>query len=132
MSWIIKADGSKLCDRHNVTFSKRDVCSHCITDPGAATETEIAESNDQGALEDEQWFRDKADQLWGFVEKMCGSASDEKKKNRVEYSTIAKVADTACKFMRAAVEERRRRDEHRHDRWLVKQCRELARRGVTN
>lgn len=58
---------------------------------------------------------------------------DEGARDGAGLATVAKLADTALKFHRAAVDERRRRGEHDHERWLVRQCRELARgRGGSN
>jgi hypothetical protein len=133
VDWILVGD-QKHCKRHPEVgpFSKLDVCPRCIDDPGPAIERSEPERIDAESIADEKWFSDRAEQLWGYVAALTTAADGLPKKSRIQYSTIAKVADTALKFKRAAVEERRRRGEHDHERWLVKQCRELARRGVAN
>jgi hypothetical protein len=131
VDWIIEGD-HKRCTRHGTTFGKVDVCPACIGDPGPALEPDQARAADPAALEDERWLRDRRDELLEVARKMTTSATARKSKARVEYSTVAKVYDTALKYHRAAAEERRARGEHDHERWLIKQCRELARRGASN
>lgn len=131
MSWIFEGDQGR-CLRHGSTFRKGDVCTACVADPGPPADHAEPERIDEASIADEQWFRDRAQLLWGYVEDLTTAKDGLPKKSRIQYATIAKVADTALKFQRAAVEERRRRGEHAHERWLVKKCQELARRGVTN
>jgi hypothetical protein len=131
VSWIFDGDQGR-CLRHDTTFRKGDVCVACVADPGPQPGQAEPEQIDDASIADEKWFRDRAEQLWGYVASLTTAADGLPKKSRIQYATIAKVADTALKFQRAAVEERRRRGEHSHERWLVKKCQELARRGVTN
>jgi len=129
--WTLK-DDQLHCARHDQTFDKGKVCSGCIDDPGPEPDDEEPVALDPEAIRDEQWCRDRRDAMIAIAEGMTMSASDRKSKARIEYSTVAKIYDTALKYHRAACEERRLRAETAHDRWLVKQYRELAMRGASH
>jgi hypothetical protein len=129
--WVIEGD-RKRCERHKTTFSKLDVCPACTADPGPEIDFAEPEVADPVAVADETWCRDKRDELLAFAQRMTTSVSERESKARIEYSTIAKIYDTALKYHRAAVEAAQTRGDRNHDRWLVKQCRELARRGIAN
>jgi hypothetical protein len=131
VNWITEGD-HKRCLRHSLTFAKKDVCPGCITDPPPALDQAEPELVDQAAVDDEQWLRARRDELLAFATQMTKTIDGTKTRARIQFSTLAKVYDTALKYHRAAADERRARAEHSHDRWLVKQCRELARRGVAN
>jgi hypothetical protein len=160
--WISIEGDRKLCDRHDVTFGKKETCPACRTDPGAALEPSEEADADPEALADEKWCRDRRDAITTLAETLSAQrsqlraaeppkepgqegeerdgwffwrgewrAADAKDKD-VGYSTVAKLYDTALKFHRAAVEERRARGERNHDRWLVRRARELKQLGVIN
>lgn len=133
--WLPVGDDQQRCERHPDAgaFRKLDPCPGCLTDPGPALEQAQAEVVDAAALADEEWCRAQRDALIKLAGDFASERADREAKDRIGYSTVAKLYDTALKFHRAAADERRRRGEHDHERWLVKQCRELARgRGVSN
>jgi hypothetical protein len=133
--WELVGDQMR-CNRHPDAglFPKLDVCPGCIQDPeaGGPIETAAPQTLDPAALGDEQWCREQRDALIALAEDLTKVRDDKGAKDRVGYSTVAKLYDTALKFHRAAADERRRRGEHDHERWLVKQCRELAGGRVSN
>lgn len=161
--WTDIGGDQQHCDRHGVTFRKSQVCGACVTDPGPPPEQVKAETADPASTADEQWCREQRDMLIAIAVDSSALAAAPARTPRAPAepgkdgderdgwffwrghwrpldvaivaspATVAKLADTALKFHRAAVDERRRRGEHDHERWLVKQCRELARgRGVSN
>lgn len=160
MTWVPIEGDRQRCQRHDTTFSKLDECPACGDDPGAAIAqaSSAEEAHDPAAIADEQWCRDQRDMLITAAKDAAGQQGapaptepgtdgEERSgwfcwrgrwrqldppKADVGLSTVAKLADTALKYHRAAVEERRRRGEHEHDRWLVKQARLLKQSGVIN
>lgn len=129
--WLIEGE-RKRCDRHQATFSKLDVCPECTTDPGSEIDFAEPEIVDHAAIADATWCRERRDALLAFALRMTMAVSDRKSKARIEYSTIAKIYDAALTYHRAAVESAQTRRDRNHDRWLVKQCRDLARRGIAS
>lgn len=161
VTWVLEGDHQR-CERHDTTFTKLDCCPACENDPGPAAQQAELEVLDPDAAADEQWCRDQRDVLMAAARDAAGQQGqvteqptepgaadgeeqggwffwrgkwrpvDPPKGADVGLSTVAKLADTALKFHRAAVDERRRRGERDHDRWLVKQARQLKQIGVIN
>jgi len=159
--WRVEGDHT-ICDRHGNRFAKGQTCPGCIADPGQRVEQAERDEADPAALADEQWCRERRDAVTALAETLSGQRAQPRtaeppaepgregeerggwfywrgewrradpKDKDVGYSTVAKLYDTALKFHRAAVEERRARGEKDHDRWLVRRARELKQLGVIN
>lgn len=115
------------CQLHGVEFSPVETCPHG-PDCGEL-DTHHAAEHDQAALEDEGWCRRQRDKLIAIADEMADGREEREAIDRVGYSTLAKIYDTALKYHRAAMEERVRRGDKEHDRWLVEQNRILRGAG---
>jgi hypothetical protein len=158
--WRVEGDFT-ICDRHATRVPKGQSCPACITDPGPQEAQAERDDSDPAALADERWCRDRRDAVTALAESISGHRARPRTadppaelgkegeerdgwfcwrgewrrsdpKEDVGYSTVAKLYDTALKFHRAAVEERRARGDKDHDRWLVRRARELKQLGVIN
>jgi hypothetical protein len=158
--WRVEGDHG-ICDRHTTRFPKGQSCPGCIADPGPRVEPAEHDEVDPSALADERWCRDRRDAVTALAETLSGQRARPRTadppgdpgqdgeerdgwfywrgqwrrsdpKEEIGFSTVAKLYDTALKFHRAAVEERRARGDKDHDRWLVKRARELKQLGVIN
>lgn len=83
----------------------------------------------QAAATDEQWCRAQRDALIEIAEEMTTGREEREAVDRVGYSTVAKIYEVALKFHRCAMEERVRRDDKEHAKWLVEQARILKGMG---
>lgn len=162
MTWVLEGDHQRCPRHDTTFSKLEECPAASDANPcdaGPPSEQTDEEAHDPAAIADEQWCREQRDMLITAAKDAAGQqgspaptepgADGEERAGwfcwrgkwrqlappkgaDVGLSTVAKLADTALKYHRAAVEERRRRGEHDHDRWLVKQARLLKQSGVIN
>lgn len=123
MDWQTDAAGNTMC-AHG-TFGPLETCADCLAlvtpDSGAPAEMPV----NPAAHADELWCRAQRDALIALAVEMTVGRDEREAVDRVGYSTVAKIYEVALKFHRAAMDERVRRDDKEHARWLVEQARIL-------
>lgn len=125
--WTL-VDGVPFCPEHGKSFGSTEVCPECPTRV-TVVESNDAAPDDPQAHADEAWCREQRDRLVDLAIRMAEQRDEREAIDRVGYSTVAKLYDTALKFHRAAVEECHRRGDRQHEIWLVEQHRRLKERA---
>lgn len=139
MTWQHNPDGTVTCDEHpgNPFTPGLQTCPGCddeVHDPddhGSAGDLDERKPTAMASADD-LWCLEQRDFLTKLAKELAKERKKEKAKDRVGYSTICNLLETAHKFHRTHVEERVRHEEFDRDKWLVEQNRILAGLGGTN
>jgi hypothetical protein len=121
--WTL-VDGKPFCPEHQTSFGSTETCPRCPL-PTQQALTDDPAPDDPQAREDEAWCRRQRDAVITMAEEMIGGREQREAIDRVGYSTVAKLYETALKFHRSAVEERHKRGDKEFEIWLVEQHRRL-------
>lgn len=123
--WTRLDDGRYLCADHGETFGATGSCPHPAHAVVAVEAADTPAPEDPQVIADEHWCREQRDRLVDLAVEMADARDERGAIDRVGYSTVAKLYDSALKFHRAAVEERHRKNDREHEIWLVDQHRKL-------
>ena len=128
MAWVQEPDGKTRCALHDRVFAAGlETCPDCTSTPNSIViEHAAAPPVETEAIGDETWCRDARDRL---TELAKAQANKRGKGAAAGIGYAIKLYEAALKFHRTAMEERTRRKDRDHDRWLVAQHRELQLRG---
>jgi len=126
VAWVREDDGQTYCGLHDHRFvAGIATCPGCDSDPLDSTTLDDAQPVDAVALADEAWCRTERDYLTKLAHELEEERDEHGLRSRMGFSTVAKVMDTALKYHRAAVEDRVRRGDIEHDRYLAAEVRRL-------
>lgn len=123
--WTLLPSGKYHCADHDQAFGKAESCSHSDHAVIAVDSVDADAPEDPQVAADESWCRTQRDSLIALAVEMAEARDERGAIDRVGYSTVAKLYDSALKFHRAAVEERHRKNDREHEIWLVEQHRKL-------
>lgn len=103
-------------------------CLACDAVPDVAVER----PGDESARADEDLCRTVRDEILAIARSYSDERDDNESKDRVGWSTVAKLYDTALKWHRAATDERQKRGDKEFAEWLVEEKRRLLGRGASH
>lgn len=114
------ADGSVTCEHG--TFGALETCSHCtaFAETGA-----IPKPSEEQANLDEALCRTVRDEILTHARSFSEQREENESKDRVGWSTVAKLYDTALKWHNAASSERMKRGDKEHAEWLLSEMKRL-------
>jgi hypothetical protein len=124
---VYQVDESGRCVHgHEVTaMSPCDLCPR-DDDAGVGRPSRVA------ADEDEQLARTVRDEILELARQYKDQRDENESKDRIGFSTVAKLYDTALKWHNAATRERSTRDDKAFAEWLVEEKRRLIGRGASH
>lgn len=114
------AEGDRIrCTRHGVTFARTSVCETCLTDPGAPPDDETFDLPPPplGCLSSEDIERKYVNGARAISKLIATAHRDHLVEDWHVLNTIAKLHDTRIKYLRAASERAR----YREDEQVVKE-----------
>ncbi len=130
MNWQTTDDGQLLCPEHGQTFGPLGYCSGC--DSNGATEPTNQRPDRTAADADQSLCRDVRDEILDIARSYKDQRDESESKDRIGFSTVAKLYDCALKWHRAAMEERVKRGDEDFAAWIVEEKRRLLNRGASH
>ena len=130
MTWQTTDDGQLRCSAHGQTFGPLGYCSGC--DIGGGTDAVNARPDRAVATEDEGLCRTVRDEILDIARSYKDQRDENESKDRIGFSTVAKLYDCALKWHRAAMEERIKRGDEDFASWIVEEKRRLLNRGASH
>lgn len=124
MNWQQTADGN-YCPAHNHKFGALEYCPDCDIGGSAGDEANPRPDNSV-ARSDEELARTVRDEILTLARGFQDQREENESKDRVGFSTVAKLYDTALKWHRAATGERGTRDDQDFAAWLVEEKRRMS------
>jgi hypothetical protein len=124
------ADGQQRCPEHGRTFSAIEYCPECPV--VADVETPADRPSEAQADADASLCRTVRDEILAVARSYSDERDDNESKDRIGWSTVAKLYDCALKWHRAAMEERMKREDKDFAAWLVEEKRRLLDRGASH
>lgn len=131
MEWQATDSGDTLCVEHGKTFGPLDYCPDCPVG-GGQKDAAVERTTDAQADADERLCREVRDEVLRIARDMVNGREEREAVDRVGYSTAAKLFDTALKWHRCAMEERKARGDREFAEWLVAEKRRLLGRGASH
>lgn len=123
-------DGRQRCPDHGHTFSSIEYCPDCPI--GSDVEAAPERPAETGADADASLCRTVRDEILAVARSYSDERDDNESKDRIGWSTVAKLYDCALKWHRAAMEERMKREDKDFAAWLVEEKRRLLDRGASH
>lgn len=100
------------------------------TAPEATVENlDPAQPNREELISHKQWLIDQRDFYSGLAHQLADERDEREAKDRVGYSTVAKLGEVALKFERASMEIILKQGDEEFAAWLVEEKRRLLNRG---
>lgn len=130
MNWETTDDGQQRCPTHGHTFGALEYCPACPI--GGGEVADVTRPSEAVARADEDLCRVVRDEILVVARQLQEQRDDREAIDRVGYSTVAKLYDTALKWHRAATDERARRGDREFATWLVEEKRRLLDRGASH
>lgn len=123
-------DGRERCLEHGHVFGALDSCPDCTSATGGPVES--ARPSESEAVADESLCRAVRDEILELARGYKDQREESESKDRIGFSTVAKLYDCALKWHRAAMEERTKRGDKDFAAWLVEEKRRLLDRGASH
>lgn len=123
-------DGLTRCTEHGHTFDALGSCPDCVFGEDSAATPERPSEHE--ATADEQLCRTIRDEILELARSYKEQREENDSKDRIGFSTVAKLYDCALKWHRAATEERTKRGDKDFAAWLVEEKRRLLNRGAAH
>lgn len=123
-------DGRTRCTEHGHTFGALESCPQCEFGEDAVANAE--RPSEEIASADEQLCRSIRDEILELARSYKEQREENESKDRIGFSTVAKLYDCALKWHRAATEERSKRGDRDFAAWLVEERRRLLNRGAAH
>lgn len=130
VNWQTTADGQLHCAEHGQTFGSLGYCPSC--DAGGGTEASNDRPERTQADADQSLCRVVRDEILELARSYKEQREENESKDRIGFSTVAKLYDCALKWHRAATEERVKRGDEDFAAWLVEEKRRLLNRGASH
>ena len=124
------ADGQQRCPDHGHVFSAIEYCPSCPVIGDVETPADRPSESDAHA--DAALCRAVRDEILAVARSYKDDRDDNESKDRIGWSTVAKLYDCALKWHRAAMEERMKREDKDFAAWLVEEKRRLLDRGASH
>lgn len=130
MNWQTTSDGRQHCPDHGHTFGSLGYCPDC--EIGGAVEVSNVRPDRVQADADQTLCRTVRDEILEIARSYKDQREENESKDRVGFSTVAKLYDCALKWHRAAMEERIKRGDEDFAAWIVEEKRRLLNRGASH
>jgi uncharacterized Zn finger protein (UPF0148 family) len=130
VNWQTTDDGQLLCPEHGKTFGPLGYCPSC--DAGGGTEAANDKPGRAQAEADQSLCRTVRDEILTVARSYADERDENDSKDRIGWSTVAKLYDCALKWHRAAMEERLKRDDENFAAWIMEEKRRLLNRGASH
>ena len=130
MNWQTTDDGQLRCSEHGQTFGPLGYCSGC--DIGGGTDVVNARPDRTAAEADMLLCPEVRDEILEIARSYKDQREENESKDRIGFSTVAKLFDCALKWHRAAMEERIKKGDEDFASWIVEEKRRLLNRGSSH
>lgn len=130
MNWQTTDDGQTRCTAHGHTFGPLGYCPDCEAGGGAEAANERPSTSARDELR--AWYLSERDFYASLAHQLADERDEREAKDRIGYSTIAKLGDVAIKYARAAAELIGKQGDEDFAAWLVEEKRRLLNRGASH